>query len=121
MRRIIMISQGTRTDQTKATPAFPQEPVFPTALPQKLYALTRRRDRLTRAMLVVFVIALTLVASPRGARAQLSTATLFGTITDSSGALVPSATIVATQTDTNFTRTITTKSDGSYRDEFLPI
>jgi outer membrane receptor protein involved in Fe transport len=121
MRRIIMISQGTRTDQTKATPAFPQEPVFPTALPQKLHALTRRRDRLTRAMLVVFVIALTLVASPRGARAQLSTATLFGTITDSSGALVPGATIVATQTDTNFTRTITTKSDGSYRDEFLPI
>jgi outer membrane receptor protein involved in Fe transport len=55
------------------------------------------------------------------ARAQLSTAALFGTITDSTGAVVSNATITLTQTDTNFTRTITTKADGSYREEFLPI
>jgi outer membrane receptor protein involved in Fe transport len=53
--------------------------------------------------------------------AQLSTATLFGTVTDSTGAVIPHATITLTQTDTNFTRTSTTKDDGSYREEFLPV
>jgi outer membrane receptor protein involved in Fe transport len=53
--------------------------------------------------------------------AQVSTATLYGTITDSTGALVPHATITLTQTETNFTRTSTTKDDGSYREEFLPV
>ncbi|MBS1799486.1 MAG: TonB-dependent receptor [Acidobacteria bacterium] len=55
------------------------------------------------------------------ARAQLSTATMFGVITDSTGAVVPGATVTLTQTDTNFTRVSTTKADGSYREEFLPI
>jgi outer membrane receptor protein involved in Fe transport len=55
------------------------------------------------------------------ASAQLSTATLFGSITDSTGAFVPNATITLVQTETNFTRTATTKADGSYREEFLPI
>jgi outer membrane receptor protein involved in Fe transport len=55
------------------------------------------------------------------ASAQLSTATLFGTITDSTGAVVPHATITLTQTDTNFTRTTSSKDDGSYREEFLPV
>jgi outer membrane receptor protein involved in Fe transport len=54
-------------------------------------------------------------------RAQLSTASMFGTITDATGATVPNATVTLTQTDTNFTRTTTTKTDGSYREEFLPI
>src|SRR5260370_23755983 len=53
--------------------------------------------------------------------AQLSTATMFGTITDSTGAVIPHATVTLTHTDTNFTRTDTTKEDGSYREEFLPI
>jgi outer membrane receptor protein involved in Fe transport len=56
-----------------------------------------------------------------GASAQLSTATLFGTITDSTGAVVPHATITLTQTETNFTRTTSSKDDGSYREEFLPV
>jgi len=53
--------------------------------------------------------------------AQLSTATLFGTVTDPTGAVIPNAKITLTQTETNFTRTATTKGDGSYREEFLPI
>ncbi len=55
------------------------------------------------------------------ASAQLNTATMFGTITDTTGATVPHATVTLTQTDTNFTRVSTTKDDGSYREEFLPI
>src|SRR3954453_18616014 len=53
--------------------------------------------------------------------AQLSTATMFGSIMDSTGAVIPHATLTLTQTDTNFTRTVTTKDDGSYREEFLPV
>jgi outer membrane receptor protein involved in Fe transport len=46
---------------------------------------------------------------------------MFGSITDSTGAVIPHATVTLTQTDTNFTRTLTTKDDGSYREEFLPV
>ncbi len=53
--------------------------------------------------------------------AQLTTATMVGTVTDATGAVIPHATVTLTQTDTNFTRTVTTKDDGSFRDEFLPV
>lgn len=56
-----------------------------------------------------------------GAQAQLSTASLSGTITDSSGAAIPSAKVTLTQTDTNFARVTTSKGDGTYHEEFLPI
>jgi len=55
------------------------------------------------------------------ASAQLSTATIFGAITDSTGAVVPNATISLTQTDTNFKRVSTTRADGTYHEEFLPV
>jgi outer membrane receptor protein involved in Fe transport len=55
------------------------------------------------------------------ASAQLSTATAFGTVMDSSGAAIPSATVVFTQTQTNFTRTTTTDGQGQYHAEFLPV
>lgn len=78
------------------------------------------RRRLNR---IIALIALVLWAAfvPKGLHAQLSTATLFGTVTDSTGAAIPNATVTLVQTDTNFTRVDTTKADGSYRDEFLPI
>lgn len=52
-----------------------------------------------------------------GAQAQLSTASLSGTITDPSGAVVANAKITMTQTDTNFVRVATSKGDGSYHEE----
>jgi outer membrane receptor protein involved in Fe transport len=64
---------------------------------------------------------LVIIFATGGAYAQLSTATLFGTVTDSTGAFIPNAKLTLTQTETNFTRTTVTKSDGSYREEFLPI
>ncbi len=54
-------------------------------------------------------------------QAQLSTAAVFGTVTDSTGAIISHATVTLTQTATNFTRVATTKEDGTYREEFLPI
>lgn len=56
-----------------------------------------------------------------GAKAQLSTATLSGTVTDPSGAVVPNATITLTQTETNFVRVAKSGADGSFHEEFLPI
>ncbi|SFS09403.1 Carboxypeptidase regulatory-like domain-containing protein [Granulicella pectinivorans] len=55
------------------------------------------------------------------AAAQLSTATLSGIVSDATGAVVPNASITLVQTDTNFTRKSVSKSDGSYREEFLPV
>src|SRR5579862_1371653 len=53
--------------------------------------------------------------------AQLSTATLFGTVADTTGAAIPDATITLTQVDTNFSRTLKSNEQGQYRAEFLPI
>jgi hypothetical protein len=56
-----------------------------------------------------------------GASAQLSTASLSGTVTDSTGAVIPNAKITLTQTDTNFVRVSTSKEDGTFHEEFLPV
>jgi hypothetical protein len=50
-----------------------------------------------------------------------TTTTLFGTITDKSGAVIPGARVTATHSGTNQTRTAETGSQGEYRMEFLPI
>jgi outer membrane receptor protein involved in Fe transport len=68
--------------------------------------------------LAILAIVLTMTVS---AWAQLSTATLFGTVTDNTGAVIPNATITLTQVDTNFTRTVKANEQGQYRAEFLPI
>jgi outer membrane receptor protein involved in Fe transport len=64
--------------------------------------------------LLIFLVAQT-------AFAQLSTATLFGTVADASGAAIPNATIVITQVQTNFTRVTKSNGLGEYRAEFLPV
>ncbi len=79
-----------------------------------------KRTLTARAVMLAAVCAL-LLGFAGQLQAQLSTATMFGTITDSTGAAVPNAKVTLVQTDTNFTRTFATKSDGSYREEFLPI
>jgi outer membrane receptor protein involved in Fe transport len=66
------------------------------------------------------VLALLLLTATAG-RAQLNTATMFGTVSDPTGAIVPNATVVFTQTQTNFTRQTTANHLGEYRAEFLPI
>ncbi len=72
---------------------------------------------LRRAMFALLVVAFLAV----GASAQLSTASLTGSVTDPTGAVIPNAKIVLTQTDTNFVRVSASKADGSYREEFLPV
>ena len=71
-----------------------------------------------RIRLAIVAVVLMMTVS---AWAQLSTATLFGAVTDNSGAVIPNATITLTQVDTNFTRTVKSNDQGQYRAEFLPI
>jgi len=60
------------------------------------------------------------LAGAIGLQAQVTTATIEGTVTDSSGATVPNAQVVATNTGTNQSRTVTSNSSGAYRIDLLP-
>ncbi|MEO7144899.1 MAG: carboxypeptidase regulatory-like domain-containing protein, partial [Bryobacteraceae bacterium] len=53
--------------------------------------------------------------------AQITTAAIVGTVTDSTGGTVPNAQITATNAGTNFSRTAESDSDGEYRLDLLPV
>ena len=69
------------------------------------------------------VLGAVLVAFPLAAMAaaQVTSATIVGTVTDSSGGALPGATVTARNVDTGFTRTAPSNEDGAYRLDFLPI
>ena len=54
------------------------------------------------------------------AMAQAVNATLLGTVTDASGAVVPSAKVTATETNTNTVRSTVTNASGNYSFPDLP-
>ena len=62
-----------------------------------------------------------LLALPLAALAQITTATIVGTVTDSSGAALAGVQVTARNADTSLTRTAPTSQDGAYRLEFLPV
>src|ERR1700675_650524 len=68
--------------------------------------------------LVVFPLALFAGASTF---AQTFRGTILGSVTDSSGAAVPGATVTIKNVDTGLVRTVTTSDDGSYAAPELPI
>ncbi len=70
------------------------------------------------AILTLLVISLVV---PVAAVAQITTATIVGTVTDQSSAAVPAAQVTARNVDTGLTRTAVSGEDGSYRIEFLPV
>jgi Carboxypeptidase regulatory-like domain/TonB dependent receptor-like, beta-barrel len=55
------------------------------------------------------------------ALAQLPTGTILGVVHDSSGGVVPDATVTIRSTDTGLVRTITTGADGAFRVPALPV
>jgi hypothetical protein len=69
---------------------------------------------LSTAVLAVCVCALS-------GNAQVSTASLNGSVLDSSGARVPGAKIVVTQTETNFSTETESGTDGSFRFPTIPV
>jgi hypothetical protein len=69
----------------------------------------------------IFALLAALLAVPLAADAQITTATIVGTITDPGGAQVPAASISARNVDTGLRRTVVSGEDGSYRIDFLPV
>jgi hypothetical protein len=53
--------------------------------------------------------------------AQVTTAGIFGTIKDRSGAVVPEATVTVTNTETNFSRSAKSEANGDYSFKALPL
>jgi Carboxypeptidase regulatory-like domain len=72
-----------------------------------------------RSCLVVLLL-FTLALVPSAARAQAVTGTVLGNVVDSTGSMVPGATVTLTHTGTGFTRTVTTDSSGEYAAPSLP-
>ena len=73
-----------------------------------------------KRMIVTFVAALILAGLPITAAAQRTTASVRGTVTDASKALVPGATVTVTNQDNGLVRTAVTDADGSYTLTELP-
>ena len=67
----------------------------------------------------VALLVLLLVAIP--SFAQLPTGTILGVVKDSSGAVIPGASLTIINIDTSLTRTGTSTEDGSYRFPALPV
>lgn len=53
--------------------------------------------------------------------AQQITGSIIGTVKDEQGAVIPSASVKATNVDTGFSRSVTTNEYGSYRIDYLPV
>src|SRR6266404_3034265 len=68
-----------------------------------------------------FAVIALLLAVPLAAIAQVTTATIVGTVSDPSGSIVPGAQVTARNVDTGLTRTVTSSDAGTYRLEFLPV
>ena len=75
-----------------------------------------------RSIMVVALLAW-LAAFPlaRTASAQVTTATIVGTVNDTSGGALPGVTVTARNVDTGFVHNVVSSETGAYRLEFLPI
>lgn len=70
---------------------------------------------------LLWVVSLCLLILPLSISAQTTNATIVGSITDMTGAVLPGVTVTATNTETQAVRTVTTDSEGSYTITNLPI
>lgn len=87
---------------------------------KRVLTSTKENICLTRG-LGMSALLVVLLAIPMAAVAQITTATIVGTISDPSGAQVPAASVTARNVDTGLTRTVVSGEDGNYRIEFLPV
>ena len=72
-------------------------------------------------LLVAALAAIVLIGpAVAAADAQVTSAAVVGTITDTSGAALPGATVTARNVETGFVRAVPTNESGAYRLDFLP-
>jgi hypothetical protein len=81
---------------------------------------SKRFVGLARQIAILVLGYMVIVAAPK-VRAQLSTASLNGTIQDNTGALIPDAKIVVVQNQTNFTTDTISGPDGSFKVLSIPV
>src|ERR1051325_2516731 len=88
-----------------------------------LFQLPRRRVRMssTRNLIFIALTVLSLIGSVPGVFAQATDGNIVGTVTDASQAVVPGATVTATNLATGVASTAMTNSVGQYRINNLPI
>ena len=77
-----------------------------------LRATVRARYRL---LLLTFLLPAMMLASAAPAHAQVSSASIAGTITDSQGGVLPGVTLTVTNAESGTVRTSVTEADGKYR------
>ena len=77
--------------------------------------------KLISALLQATLLFVLMLFAGTTAFAQLTTADIVGTVTDSTGAVIPNATVVATNLGTNETRTVQSSSSGEYTVSLLPV
>src|SRR5260370_18839209 len=75
---------------------------------------------MSKNICVLLLVVLLGLAVP-GLKAQTTTATLVGTVTDSTGAVVPGAQVTAINIDTNASHVTQSNDQGAYRLEFLHV
>ena len=75
----------------------------------------------SRGFLWILSVVLVLISTAGHLAAQRATATILGTVTDSSGAVIPDATVRATETATDAIQTATSDAQGRYRLSDLPV
>jgi len=77
--------------------------------------------RMKSAIRCTGLVAILVLLCVFSAQAQLSTASLKGTVTDASGAVVPGADVVATQVQTNYTARVVSDDAGLFSLPSLPV
>ncbi len=80
-----------------------------------------KRSRLQRPGRWLALLALLLLCALPGARAQLTTADIVGTVTDATGAVIPNATVSILNADTHDQRTAVANGTGDYQFTLLPV
>jgi hypothetical protein len=70
---------------------------------------------------ILMMVAMVVLAGAAFAQSQATTGVIEGTVSDSSGARLPGATITLINTGTNFTRELVTDGDGRFRGLLLPL
>ena len=82
-------------------------------------SMTRHPARASTLLATWGLIALLWGGVP--ARAQYTTGSLAGTAADSTGAIIPAATVTVQNEDTGLTKTVTTQADGTFLFPALPV
>jgi Carboxypeptidase regulatory-like domain len=77
--------------------------------------------RMSTVCALVFTLMAWAVLGTANSHAQITDATILGTVVDPSGAVIPGATVTTTNELTGFSRSATTGTDGTFLIQFLPI